>query len=211
MNDTQPPSGSSPQPNTGLSVTSLVLGILSVSVCSVLTGIPAIITGHIARSRAVKQPGVYGGAGMALGGLIMGYVSVGLTLLMIPLVAAVALPAMAKAKGRAQTIACVNNLKQVGLAARIWANDHTKTFPPSFVAMSNELATPRILVCPGDTRTKAERWESFDENVNASYELLEPNAKEDDPQKILFRCPIHGSVGLADGSVQQGSSRGRRR
>src|SRR2546430_7079498 len=36
-----------------------------------------------------------------------------------------------------QSVQCVNNLKQIGLAARIWANDHNDVFPPDFFSLSN--------------------------------------------------------------------------
>ena len=55
---------------------------------------------------------------------------------------------MEQAKQRAQSIACINNMKQIGLAARLWANDHNNVFPPDFVTMKNELNTPKILFCP---------------------------------------------------------------
>jgi hypothetical protein len=41
-----------------------------------LTGIPAIICGHVARGRIARSGGTLGGGGQALGGLLMGYVSV---------------------------------------------------------------------------------------------------------------------------------------
>ena len=199
------------EPNKGLSTTSLVLGILSIACFSILAGIPAIITGHIARGRAKKEPAVYGGEGFALAGMIMGYVSIGLALLMIPIMAAMLLPALAKAKGRAQTIQCVNKMKQIGLAARMWSNEHNEMFPPNFQSMSNELVNTAILVCPGDKQhAPASDWSQFNAAQNATYEFLTPNAKEAAVvQQIIFRCPIHGNVGLGDGSVQQ-SPGGRR-
>src|SRR5437764_9727802 len=42
----------------------------------------------------------------------------------IAILAAMLLPALARAKARAQRINCVNNLKQVGLSFRTWALDN---------------------------------------------------------------------------------------
>jgi len=60
------------QQSKGLSITALVLGILSI-LFGILTAVPGIIVGHIARSKAKKNPEHYGGSGMALTGLILSY------------------------------------------------------------------------------------------------------------------------------------------
>jgi hypothetical protein len=208
MNDLKPfPAPPGVKLKTGLSTTSLVLGILSMACFLMLTGIPAIITGHIARSRAKKQPDVYGGSGLALAGLILGYLSIPFTIFSVAIGAALMLPALAKAKGRAQTISCVNNMKQIGLAARIWSNEHNEIFPPNFMSMSNELVNTRLLVCPEDgSKTPATDFSQLNLAQNVTYEYLAPNAKEADVMgQVVFRCPIHNNVGLGDGSVQQGS------
>jgi len=112
--------------------------------------------------------------------------------------------ALAKAKERAESVACVNNLKQLGLALRLWANDHGDMFPPDVLSMTNEVHTPKILVCPGDrAREAAESWASYTA-AHCSYEYLAPSAPETEPDRVAFRCPIHGNVGLCDGSVQRG-------
>ena len=54
---------------------SLILGILSL-VLSILAGIPAIILGHTSRARIRKSAGTLKGKGMALTGLLFGYLSV---------------------------------------------------------------------------------------------------------------------------------------
>jgi hypothetical protein len=126
-------------------------------------------------------------------------------LLLIPVSAALLLPALAKAKSKAQSVQCVNNMKQVGLAARIWSNEHTNTFPPDLVTMSNELGSPRLLICPDDkSKSPAANWAQFDPSQNASYEFLTPGAKEGDVyNQVSFRCPIHGNEGMGDGSVRR--------
>ena len=94
----------------------------------------------------------------------------------IAILAGLLLPALAKAKARAQRISCVSNLKQVGLAFRMFSNDHGEKFPWqediknggtkngnailgslwSFVACSNELNSPKVLSCGADSaRSKA--------------------------------------------------------
>ncbi len=107
-------------------------------------------------------------------------------------------------RDRADSIRCVNNLKNMGLAVRVYATDNGDEFPPDMVSMKNELSTPKILVCPADTgRTPAESWESYSA-ANLSYEFLSPGPGkwEFEPTRVLFRCPIHGHVGMCDGSVQ---------
>src|SRR5262245_32873491 len=90
----------------------------------------------------------------------------------IAILAGMLLPALAKAKAKAQKIKCVNNLKNVGLAFRIFATDNGDRFPMGvstneggssewtsiaegayghFLALSNELNTPKIIICPSDS------------------------------------------------------------
>jgi prepilin-type N-terminal cleavage/methylation domain-containing protein len=47
----------------------------------------------------------------------------------IAILAAMLLPALAAAKRRAQRINCVNNLKEIGLAFHLWADDNGDNFP----------------------------------------------------------------------------------
>ena len=74
--------GFAPQMSNGLAIAALVCGILAIPTtccCSILSlplGIAACIMGGLAMSKAKAQPAVYGGKGMALGGLICGIVSI---------------------------------------------------------------------------------------------------------------------------------------
>lgn len=192
---------------TGLATTSLVLGVLSI--CGgLLTGIPAIITGIIAYQRTRRDPARYGGSGLAIAGLVLG----GCSLFFTAILAGMTLPALAKAKARAQQITCVNHLKQVGLAARMYASDHKEMFPLDFQSMSKELTTPKILVCPSDRgKVAAQAWEQCVPEKNISYEFLRPGAPTAGTEReVIFRCTIHGNECYGDGSVMQGSRWNRR-
>jgi hypothetical protein len=116
--------------------------------------------------------------------------------------------ALEDARDRASAIQCVNNLKQLGLAVRVWANSNGEMTPPNLLAMTNEMSTPRILVCPGDSgRQPAADWSTFTAD-NCSYEYLAPSVPaEREPSRVLFRCPIHGSLCLLDGSAQMQAAR----
>ena len=78
----------------GKATASLVLGILSVVCLGFLTGIPAIILGHMSRSSIRKSRGRLQGNGMALAGLVMGYICVVFNFFII----AIAIPNLIRAR-----------------------------------------------------------------------------------------------------------------
>lgn len=88
----QPPPPGVEGQNKTLAIISLVTGILSMICCSwFIPGIAAIVMGFIARSKANNDPANYGGAGLALGGIITGGVSLVLGVIVIILYLAGAL------------------------------------------------------------------------------------------------------------------------
>lgn len=130
MNEIPPPV-SSVQPKTSrLAITSLVLGILGVVLLLACIGplfaIPGVICGHMAHSRIKRSGGTLTGGGLALGGIITGYVSIALSVFLIPMMAAIAIPNFVKARDTAMRNACVNNLRQIETAKEIWALEHKK-------------------------------------------------------------------------------------
>ena len=76
----------------------------------------------------------------------------------IAILAALLLPALSKAKARAQKIACTSNLRQVGLATRLFVDDHEGLFPArggTNLAQWPTLFAPycknfAVLRCPSD-------------------------------------------------------------
>jgi prepilin-type N-terminal cleavage/methylation domain-containing protein len=135
----------------------------------------------------------------------------------IALLASMLLTAISSSKAKAKQISCVNNLKQVSLALKMWAGDNNDKFPwnlsvtnggtmdvtdelwvDHFRSCSNELSTPHILYCPTDIKKRpATNWISADGDQHISY-FVGVNASEKFPQTILIgdRNVIGGSGGL---------------
>lgn len=97
----------------------------------------------------------------------------------------------AEAKDNAERIKCVNNLKQIGLAARIYATDNNDTLPATYAQFENLMGSPKIKFCPSNGETM---MYNYDGN----------GVSESDPNYILAWCTHHGHVCRTDGSVIQG-------
>lgn len=123
--------------------------------------------------------------------------------------AAAAPPSPSPSSERVESIACINNLKQIGLAGRLWANDYNDVLPPDFLTMHKELGTPRILVCPSDKtkpRPVSADWANFDPN-NITYQMVSPGASVSEPKRAFVQCAAHGHVCYVDGSVVAGAAK----
>lgn len=110
-----PPQAQSYQPyqparTDGGAIASMVLGIASFVLClSFFSGIPAVIVGHISRSKIKKSGGRLKGDGMALAGLILGYIS----FLFIPLILAIAIPNLLRARISANEAAAASTVRTI--------------------------------------------------------------------------------------------------
>lgn len=116
---------------------------------------------------------------------------------------------------RVSSVGCVNNLKQVGLAYKIWAGDNNDILPmgisvtnggslemvatgnvaQTFLAMSNELSTPRILFCPSDASRHVANDFAGLGNASISYFASADMTNDANPQMILSgdsHFEIHG-------------------
>ena len=108
------------------------------------------------------------------------------------------------ARRSSKSICCNCNLKQIGLAFKVWAIDHTNSFPMAvstntggsresiatgetfrhYEVMSNELSTPFILVCPNDDRKPLKTFGPALANSNISY-FVGVDARDEAPQMFL--------------------------
>jgi len=131
----------------------------------------------------------------------------------ILLVAGVFLSKVSHRHPKPLRIICVSNLKNVGLAFRIFATDHNDKFPGAILArnvtdlasiriesvltmLSNELSTPKLLHCPADKQRKEPP--SFQDFVaeDTSY-FTSLSSDETRPQSFLAgdrNILVHGEL-----------------
>jgi hypothetical protein len=125
-----------------------------------------------------------------------------IVLVIIVVAVGLLLPALAGSHKGAR-INCVSNLKQMGLAFRMWSNDHAEKFPMAvsttgggsieyigagplhhFLAISNELNRPKVLACPSDKKKSLVADFARLTHKNISY-FVGLGASETEPQSIL--------------------------
>jgi hypothetical protein len=119
------------------------------------------------------------------------------------------LPARIRVHGSANRISCVNNLKELETAYRIWANDHHDRFPASesvtdggwrefftnpnqgflcwtnYVIMEKEMGqSTKVILCPSDQRKPADTFSNLFSNSNISY-FVGVSADQSQPQTLL--------------------------
>jgi Domain of unknown function (DUF4190)/GYF domain 2 len=209
---------------SGLAITSLVLGILGICGITALVG---LIMGIIALVKINRSGGRLSGQGLAIAGIC---VSAFMLLVSIPFMAGLTLPALARAKQRAQvfsqstpqqrmqTIQCVNNMKQLGLAVRIYAADHNDQLPSAATwcdAIQSNVGSPKVFQCPSEPGRRCAY--AFNAKLDGK------KVSEIDPQTVVLFESDGGwdgtggadslkrhkhstgrvNVGLADGAVMQ--------
>jgi hypothetical protein len=107
-----------------------------------------------------------------------------------------------------ETRRCEKHLAAITQAARAWADAHNGRLPSSFILMSNELVSPRLLLCPGDkSRDPADNWQALT-SANSSYQIDRGALRAKGlPPEILqnicyLRCKVHfGNYANALGKV----------
>lgn len=135
---------------SALAVASLVLGALGLFTLG-LTAFLGLLLGILALVRISGSRGALRGKGLALGGTIVS----GIFVLMLPVLAAMLLPALAQAKARAQSINCMNNLKQLALGGVMYSEEHQGRLPLGdnwCDAVEKYVGNRKVFQCPaGDS------------------------------------------------------------
>jgi type II secretory pathway pseudopilin PulG len=131
----------------------LVCGIL------VFPAIIAIILGHIALSQINRSGGTLRGRGMAIAGLVLGY----LELVLIPIVAilaALAIPTFNVIQQQANLVKAQNEARQIVVAAKTYASEHDGNYPLTLeeLVKSGDLADAKLLECSLGGKYPGVKW-----------------------------------------------------
>jgi prepilin-type N-terminal cleavage/methylation domain-containing protein len=124
----------------------------------------------------------------------------------IAILAALLLPVLARAKGKAHQTTCLNNLKQMALGITIYATDNNDATLPMFGLpaddgpswqdlLSNQLHSDKTFLCPSDPKSTNC---SYGVNEDAFPDLADTTADWTAPRKLTgFRTPVN-IVGVGD-------------
>ncbi|CAN5624953.1 hypothetical protein BH23PLA1_BH23PLA1_15030 [soil metagenome] len=180
-----------PPRTSGKAIASLVTGLLSFVCC--LSGIPAIILGFLSLSEIDKSQGRVQGKGMAIAGLVTGFI--GTILVGLGVLIALLLPAVQAAREAARRTQCISNLKKVGLAMHNF-HDTQGHFPPQAITdeVGNPLLSWRVAILPFIERSDLYNRFHLDEPWDSPHNL---SLLQEMP--LIYACPSDSLQSLNSG------------
>jgi type II secretory pathway pseudopilin PulG len=144
--------------SSGMALASMICGILGLLLW--LPCIPAIILGHLSLSAIKKSAGALGGRGMAITGLVTGYLMIA-AIPLIAILASLAIPAFNQVQIQGNQMKAVNNAKQIVLGMKQYAADHEGKYPATLEPLFEEqiLTDRRLLEFPSQLNVPDQGWE----------------------------------------------------
>jgi hypothetical protein len=111
--------------------------MLSIFPLWILAAVPAVILGHLSRKSIRESMGRLKGDGMAMAGLIMGYLSMATTPIVL-IIAAIAIPSLLRARMMANESAAVRTMRMIVTAEVVY----NQTYPSAGYAPSLAVLGP---------------------------------------------------------------------
>ena len=197
-----------------LAVASLVCGIASFVAVPIVAAFPAVICGHMSLSRMRASAHALGGRGLAVAGLVMGYLNLALMLLAALLFFSVlaallgfATPIMRHAQ---QTLAlevpktekdtlAISNAKRLYDACKLYAADHSSSFPLNLqMLVPDYIHDAKTLTCPlsGDAEPVGYEYFGGRETDPDGQVLLVSKGATPQGKRVVIR--VDGTGGLED-------------
>ena len=189
----QPPAG--PVKTSGLSIASLVLGILSMLGLTILTGIPAVICGHMGLSAIGKSRGSLKGGGLAIGGLVTGYLAIVIGAVLIIGM----FPLYGKILNEMKLKSAMKSGYQIQIALTAYASEHDGKYPDSLDDLVKEEYLDLAVLNNVPKDSPPNFWEYLGKGMDMSG----------DDQAILLRSKVMGKsriVARVNGSIKIVSS-----
>ncbi len=176
----------------GMALGAMVCGIIGILGCFPI-GIAGLILGIVAVSRVSRKPAEYGGRGMAIAGICTGGASI---LLVIPMImmASILLPSLARARELSKRAVCAANLRGIGQAMRVYANDFNEEYPPNFkTLLKSGIVTKKMFVCPSSTVDVI----GVGKDLEACYAYIKGQGEWNNPSNVLVyeKADHHGGEG----------------
>lgn len=133
------PPPQAPVRTSGKAVASLILGIVNALFLFVFfpIGILAVVFGHLGRTEVKRSNGAIGGGGMAMAGLVLGYMSIACVPFIL-IIAAIAIPNLLSARKSANESSAVGSLRTINTACVSYqATYPAKGYPASLRALGS--------------------------------------------------------------------------
>ncbi|MFO1500261.1 MAG: type II secretion system protein [Verrucomicrobiota bacterium] len=118
----------------------------------------------------------------------------------IAILAGMLLPALAKAKTKAQGIKCMNNTKQLALAWRLYAEDADDRIPFAYVADTPSLQNYNYAWCHGNMDVAADAWDVTNTLARGAIWKYTGGAKD------IYKCPADQSTVKPTAGPNRGQS-----
>ena len=118
-------------PGSGLAITAFVFSLLSLICLGPLAAIPGLVIGIIAITRASATPPTAGGKGFAIAAVAISGAGLLLSLLTIPLLIGIMLPALGQARQSAMRLQSSAQIRQISMALSSYASEHDGKYPES--------------------------------------------------------------------------------